>query len=104
MRKWMIEFLRNFENLCFKIARVNLILITKSINLQLFSLILYGFVFRCDLRRFSLLNPFIEKSVVVPITMCLKNMKHNYNVFQKIFIRYKKLLQCDRKIVFKIKK
>ena len=46
----MIEFLRKFENYGFKIARVNSILITKSINLQLFILILYGFVIRCDLR------------------------------------------------------
>ena len=33
MRKWMIEFLRKFENCAIKIARVNLIRITKSINL-----------------------------------------------------------------------
>ena len=42
MRKWMIEFIRTFENRGFKIARVNTILITKSINLQLFTLILCG--------------------------------------------------------------
>ena len=42
MKKLMDEFLKKFENRCIKIARVNLILITKSINLQLFTLILYG--------------------------------------------------------------
>ena len=38
----MIEFLRKFENRGIKIARVNAILITKSINLLLCTLILYG--------------------------------------------------------------
>ena len=38
----MSEFLRKFENRSLKIARVILILITKSINLHLFTLILYG--------------------------------------------------------------
>ena len=60
----MIEFLRQFKNYGIKIARVNPILITKSINLQLFSLILYGVGVHCDLRWFSMLSPFIEKSMV----------------------------------------
>ena len=38
----MVKFLRKFENRRIKIVRVNSILITKSINLQLFTLILYG--------------------------------------------------------------
>ena len=38
----MVEFLRKFENRGTKIAWVNSILITKSINLQLFTLIWYG--------------------------------------------------------------
>ena len=42
MRKWMVEFLRKFDNRGIKIARVNSILITKSINLESFTLILYG--------------------------------------------------------------
>ena len=37
MRKWMVEFLRKFENRSIKIARVNSILITKSMDLQLFT-------------------------------------------------------------------
>ena len=37
MRKLMLEFLRKFEDRGIKIARVNLILINKSINLQLFT-------------------------------------------------------------------
>ena len=52
----MIEFLRKLENRSIKIARVNPILITKSINLQLFTLILYDFGVRCDLRRFTVLS------------------------------------------------
>ena len=39
----MVEFQQKFENRGIKIALVNWILTTKSINLQLFTLILYGF-------------------------------------------------------------
>ena len=60
----MIKFLRKSGNRSIKIALVNSILITKSTNLQLFTLILYGFGIRCDLRRFSVLSPFIEKSML----------------------------------------
>ena len=66
MRKWMSEFLRKIQNRSIKIARVNSILITKSGNLQLFTLILYGLGVCCDLRRFSVLSPFIEKSIIHP--------------------------------------
>ena len=38
----MVEFLRKFENRGIKIARVNSILLTKSMNLQWFTLIFYG--------------------------------------------------------------
>ena len=38
----MIEFLGKFENRGINIARVSTILITKSIDFQLFTLILYG--------------------------------------------------------------
>ena len=38
----MVEFLRNFENRDNNNVRVNSILITKSVNLQLFTLILNG--------------------------------------------------------------
>ena len=64
MRKWMIEFLRKFENRGIKIARVNSILIAKSINLQFLTLILYVVGVRCDRSRFSADIPFIEKSMV----------------------------------------
>ena len=40
MINWMVEFLRKFENRDIKIPRVNSIPITKSIHLQLFTLIL----------------------------------------------------------------
>ena len=62
----MVEFLRKFDNRGVKIARVNSILITKSINLNFFNLILYGVGVRCDRRRFSVLGPFIEKSMLGP--------------------------------------
>ena len=38
MRKLIVEFFTQFENRGIKIDRVNLILITKSINFQLFTL------------------------------------------------------------------
>ena len=40
----MVEFFKKFENRVIKIIRVNSILIKKSINLQLFTLILYSVV------------------------------------------------------------
>ena len=64
MRKLMVEFFRKFENYGIKIARVNSILITKSIKLQFFTIILYGVEVRCDRRRFFMHSPFIEKSMV----------------------------------------
>ena len=64
-RKLITELLRKFENRGIKIARVNSILITKWINLKLFSLILYGVGFRCDRRRFFVHSPFIEKSMSI---------------------------------------
>ena len=63
----MIEFLRKFENRGIKITRVNST--SESINLQVFTLILYGVGVRCDRRPFSLLSPFIEKSIVIPINI-----------------------------------
>ena len=42
MRKWMVGFHRKFKNHAIKIGPDNLILIIKSINLQLFTLILYS--------------------------------------------------------------
>ena len=60
----MDEFLTKFQNHGIKITRVNSILITKSINLQLFTLILNRVGVRCDQRRFSVLSPFIEESMI----------------------------------------
>ena len=62
MRKWMVEVLRKFDNRGIKVSHYS-ILISKSINLQLFTLILYGVGVHCDRRRFSVLSPFIEKSM-----------------------------------------
>ena len=50
----MVEFLREYENHGIKISRVNSILITKSINLLLFTLILYVVGVRCDVDLFKL--------------------------------------------------
>ena len=54
MCEWTVEFLKKFENRGIKIAQVNSILITIPINLQLFSLILYGFGVRCDVEILKL--------------------------------------------------
>ena len=48
LQKWMVEFLKNIENRSIKIARVNSILIIKSTNLRLFTLILYSVGDRWD--------------------------------------------------------
>ena len=50
----MVEFLRKFENHDIKIALVNWILITKFLNLQLFTLILYYTGVRCDVDIYKL--------------------------------------------------
>ena len=49
MPKWMIEILRKFENPGDKIARVNSILITKYIDVELFNLILFAVVASCHM-------------------------------------------------------
>ena len=59
----MVEFLWKFENRGIKIVRVNSIIITKYVDLELFTFILFGIGVRCDWRRFSVLSPFIEKSM-----------------------------------------
>ena len=92
MRKWMTEFLRKFENRSTKISRVNLILITKSINLHLFTLILYGFSVRCDLRRFSMLSPFIQTS-----------MSHYNKYFRSIHFNAKYLITCVNFKIFQFR-
>ena len=56
----MFEFRRKFENRGIKIARVNSIHITNSINLKSFTLILCGVEVRRDRRRFTVLNQLIE--------------------------------------------
>ena len=53
----MIKFLRKFEDRSIKMAQVHLILITKSTNLPLFTLFLYRFEIRCDLRQYSVVRP-----------------------------------------------
>ena len=57
---------QKIEDRSIKIARVNSILVTKLINLPLFTLILEDFGGRCDLGRFSVISPFIEKSMLRP--------------------------------------
>ena len=53
-RKWIVEFLRKFENRGIKIDRVHSILITKSIDFQSFTLILYGVAMGADVMLTSL--------------------------------------------------
>ena len=62
MRKWMVEFLRKIENRGIKIARVNSILNTKSINLVIYFNFVWCWV-RSVGRGFSVRSPFIEKSM-----------------------------------------
>ena len=61
LQKCMFEFLEKFENLGIKIARINSIIITKSIK---FTLILYDVEVRCNRGRFFVNSPFIEKSMI----------------------------------------
>ena len=61
----MIEFLKQYEKRGIKITPVNSIFIAKSINLLLFTLISYCVGVRCNRSRFSVLSPFIEKSMVL---------------------------------------
>ena len=68
MRKSKVEFLYKNQNHGIKLARVNSILITKSIdslhvNFNFF--LLLGV--RCDRKRFSELSSFIEKSMILCI-------------------------------------
>ena len=50
----MVEFHRKSDNHGIKIARVTSTFITKSINLQVFTWILYGVGVRCDVDTFKL--------------------------------------------------
>ena len=64
----LLSNLRKFGNHGIKIALVNQILITKSINSELFTLILYMLGVRCDVDIFKLtavLSPLIEKSITL---------------------------------------
>ena len=56
------NFSENLRIIALKLL-INSILITKPINLQVFTLILYGLGVRCDLRLVSVLRLFIEKSM-----------------------------------------
>ena len=63
MRKWMVEFLRKFDNRNIKIVRVNLIRITKFTNLLKFCSVLRV---SCDVEILNLppvRSPLIEKSM-----------------------------------------
>ena len=64
MQKRMVEYLEQFENRGIKISRDNTNLITKSINLQLSTLILYGVGVRCDRRQFSVLMSIYREAYV----------------------------------------
>ena len=70
----MVEFLRKFENRGIKIARVNSIIITNFINLELITLILYGVGVRCDQKRFSVLKKTIFRDFPCLIMYTCKNI------------------------------
>ena len=61
MQKWMVEFLRRFENSGIKIAGVNSILITKSNDLLLLTLSLSVLVVRCDVDLLHLYREVYDK-------------------------------------------
>ena len=67
MRKWIVEFLRNFENRGMKIKRVNSILITKSTDLRLFTLISSGVG-----------GPLWSKAIFRAQSICLKTFKNRF--------------------------
>ena len=69
IRKWIIEFLRKFENCGIQITWVDAILIKNCINLQLFPFILQDVGVRRDRIRYSVHSPFIEKSMVIVYTL-----------------------------------
>ena len=73
MRKWMDEFQRKSEGHGDKIARVNSIRITKSINLLKFCTELWSVVVEGDFPCTA--SPFIEKSMVY--IMDLRALKCN---------------------------
>ena len=55
MQKWVVEFLKKLQSSGIKIAGVNRIFVTKSINLQLFTLIFCTVLgVRCDVGSFKL--------------------------------------------------
>ena len=80
---------------CESVGKVDLLsdlLITKSINLQLFTLILYGVGVRYDRMRFSVLSPFIEKAMVWYI----------FRLVKRVFVDPSVLLRCYYSFVLPI--
>ena len=72
MQKWIFEFLRKFENRGIKFARVDYILITKSINLQIFTLILCGVGgVRYDINIFELTAPVLRSLTEKSMHHCI---------------------------------
>ena len=83
LRKWIVGFLRKFENRGIKIARVNPILITKYMNLQLYSLILYNAGARCDVDICKLIASTQSINIEVSGTIYGINAKkqHNFAIY-----------------------
>ena len=73
------EFVRKLENRGIKIARVNSILITKSINLQSFTLFLYGVMVCGNRMRFSVHSQFMEKSMEVLIILATNSVYYFFS-------------------------
>ena len=69
----MVEFIWKSDSRGIKIARVNSIRITKSIDLLRICKVLTVEV-RCDRGRYSVHSPFTEKSMLVPV----QSQRSNY--------------------------
>ena len=80
----MNEFLRKFKNRGIKITQVHSFLITKFINLLLFTSILYGVWVRCHRRRISLLSQFIEKFMDKHVFNYCDALLKKTGIFQQI--------------------
>ena len=72
------NFSENLTIVQLKVVEITRFLSPKPINLQLFTFILYGFVVLCDHRRFSVLSPFIEKSMCTHIIYAPILFMHPY--------------------------
>ena len=77
----MVEFLRKFENRGIKIAQVNSIIITKSRNLQVFT------IFCAVLGSVGIVGDFPDKSMYFP-KKCMKYVNFTLSVSRIRYYQY----------------